>query len=70
MHVLDPVAGDFTTKEHRVPESRRESVSTSDARPVADFGGIFPGGVGPEPINIEQPTRATGRLLNLKDELR
>jgi hypothetical protein len=35
---------------------------------VADFGGFF-GGVGLEPINIEQTTRTTGRLLNLKDEL-
>ena len=24
--------------------------------------------MGPEPINIEQPTRTTSRLLNLKEE--
>ena len=36
---------------------------------AAGFGAIFPGEVGPEPINTEQPTRTTGRLLNLKDEL-
>lgn len=66
--MLDSVAGSPTTKEYRVPESRGRSPFLAVTPAWADFGEIFQGWDW-EPVNIEQPTRTTRRLLNLKDEL-